>query len=86
MEEYRLKVLEKEVPRRAFRLRKWNVTGELKNCVIRRFMIIILQDIYLVYRIGDSKMDRTCSREIINIQNILNTDILKSEVDGRINN
>ena len=49
-------------------------------------MIIILQDIYLVYRIGDSKMDRTCSREIINIQNILNTDILKSEVDGRINN
>jgi hypothetical protein len=40
-------------------------------------MIINLQQIYLVYRIEDSKMDRTCSREIINAQNILNTDNLK---------
>jgi len=42
MEEYRLKVLEKGVPRRAFRLRKQNVAGKLRNWVIRRFMIITL--------------------------------------------
>jgi hypothetical protein len=40
-------------------------------------VIIALQEIYLVYRIEDSKMDRTCSREMINAQNILKTDILK---------
>jgi hypothetical protein len=40
-------------------------------------MIITLQEIYLVYRIEDGKMDRTCSMEMINAQNFLNTDILK---------
>ena len=34
-------------------------------------MIITLHEIYLVYRIEDSKMDRTCSMETINAQNIL---------------
>jgi hypothetical protein len=42
-------------------------------------MITTLQEIYLVYRLEDSKMDRTCNRKMINSQNILNTrtDILK---------
>jgi len=43
----------------------------IKKWVIRKFMIITLHEIYLVYRIEDSKMDRTCSMETINAQNIL---------------
>ena len=77
MEEYSLKVLEKGVPRRAFRLRKYTVIGELKKWVIRRFMTITLHEIYLVYSFEDSNMDRACSRETINAPNVLNTDILK---------